>query len=73
MSSIALLAPAWLVRAAAAAATRACPQKKQLDGRSDAAIVAEALADRGNVVLAQAEELLDIEFGHPEGKRLRAN
>ncbi|MDM0110014.1 hypothetical protein QTH97_34260 [Variovorax sp. J22R24] len=49
----------------------ACPKKDQLDGGSDAAVVAEALADRENVVLAQAEELLDIEFGHPGGKRLR--
>ena len=49
------------------------PQKEQLDGCSDAAVVAEPIADRGNVVLAQAEELFDIEFGHPGGKGLRAN
>jgi hypothetical protein len=53
--------------------TAACPQEEHLVRCSDAAVVAESFAGRSNVVLAQAEELLHVELGHPVGKDLVAN
>jgi len=44
---------------------RPLAQEEQLDGCRYTAVAAEPLADRSNVVLAQAEGLLDVELRQP--------